>query len=60
MTTPKATSKAAFYVSGHLGNIGRAVIISGVDFVRPNAWVSAAEAREDFFEKSKSPGKNQG
>ncbi len=34
------TSSAAFYVSGYLENIGRAVLFVGVDFFAPGKWIS--------------------
>lgn len=32
-------SKAAFYVSGYLEELGRVAIVVAVDFIRPNVWI---------------------
>src|SRR6266571_7492516 len=35
-------SEAAFYVSRHLEDLGRVIIVVGVDFLRPNVWIDEA------------------
>jgi len=39
---PKEDSHVAFYVSGYMQNIGRAMVIAAVDFYRPGMWLTEA------------------
>jgi hypothetical protein len=50
MSNELPPSKAAFYVSAYLEDLGRVVIAVGADFARPNVWI--AESYVLFYELS--------